>query len=138
MVDAINNARMALQAALDRGDPVAVKRNVLGTLACGATASAPELARMLSQGANPDTSDWDGDTFLHWVIRWHPLSTLPDVVEMLLEAGADGDRVMRPLEELKARLERSGPDSPNSEHLIDRLSAYLPMDGDSDWMSDFD
>jgi hypothetical protein len=73
MVDAVNGARTALQSALDRGDPVAVKRNSLGTIAYGAMAAPPELDRLLALGADSNACDWNGDTFLHWVIRHHPI-----------------------------------------------------------------
>src|SRR5688572_24947852 len=113
LVDVLIRAREELRLALETRQLSKVreklKRGWVGTLLVACEAPPQEIAILLQSGADSNTSDWNGDTLLHWVVRHQPLERLPEAVDVLLEAGADGGRVNRngltPAEELRIRLD---------------------------------
>jgi hypothetical protein len=143
-IGAAHRARMEIHAAARSGASQALLRKVRrswpGLFFAVGDASPDLLRTLLEWGVDPNASDFYGDTLLHWAAANQPLATIAESITLLLDAGADGDRVNLhdewPLDVLHARRDWKAAGASALVNLEWRLSSYLPMDGDDDWMCD--
>ena len=146
-VDSILRARAFILRSTEQDDVGDLRTNQrrgwVGGFYFAGDAPPSMLRRLLEYGLDPNADNWQRDTLLHFVIRHQRPETLGVTVTMLLDAGADASMVNwdddTPLDELRRRRGALGErENPAYQELEDRLSSYLPMDGDDNWMCDCD